>query len=140
MTDKIKERLYKISHYKHFDDIYIVFLGILLLYLIVFINLNKYNNTIYLYTFCTGYWVYNFIKSFKKYDLSTIKRNKLWIITLSSAESITSILLIIITVIVCNYPLDMGYIWGSIIGIILLIAVLIISYKISQYFKKKIIE
>lgn len=142
MTDKIKERLYKISHSKHFEDIYIGFMGILLLYLVASLVFNKnVNASLFTSIFLIGYFVYTFIKSFKKYDSYIIKKNKLSLILLSSTESVSSILLIILCIILFNYlPLNMGYIWGSIIAILLLIVLLIVSNKISQYFKKKIVH
>jgi len=141
MTDRIKERLYKISQNKHLVDIYIGFKGILLLYLVAsLVFYQNFNVSAFISIFLIGDVVYYFIKSFKKYDSSTIKKNKLSLILLSSTESVSSILLIIICIIIYNLPLDMGYIWESIIVILLLIVLLIVSNKISQYFKKKIVH
>ena len=143
MTDKIKERFYTISHCRCFHEISLIIL--LILFELTFLLKLIIDVPVYRLTNCISVilaLLFFVIQSFKRYDLKTIKKNKIMTIILSYEDCVLiplyALLLFFINLInsIFNSPLALD------IFLIILLSIIItfLSTKISNHYKARIIQ
>ena len=142
MTDKIKERLYKISRSRHLYKIYFIIFLILFTLSFVLKPISVLFTNITICVFTILGLSYFFLKSFKYHSLKTIKKNKITTIIFSDPNCVLMplyILMIFVINLIDNI-FNLHIILDIVLFILLSIALLFLSIKISYHYNEKIIE